>query len=78
MVTPKIRKVEKHIDTPVSIIGAASQEKELSNAQSTEMRITLRCPRGLISRLDKMRKGKAGRVSRNQAIIEILDARVPL
>lgn len=72
MATSKVKQVEKHIDTPVL------QEKGLYNSQSTEMRITLRCPRGLISRLDKMRKGKAGRVSRNQAIIEILDARVPM
>lgn len=78
MTASKIRQVEKHIDTPVSNTGTASQEKGQSNAQSAEMRITLRCPKGLISRLDKMRKGKAGRVSRNQAIIEILDARVPM
>lgn len=62
----------------VSNTGATSQEKVPPSAQSTELRITLRCPIGLISRLDKMRKGKAGRVSRNQAIIEILDSRVPM
>ena len=78
MATSKIRRVEKHRDTPVSNIETVPQEKGLSNAQNAEMRITLRCSIGLISRLDKMRKGKAGRVSRNQAIIEILDARVPM
>lgn len=78
MAASKIRQVEKHIGTPISNIGTDPQEKSQSNALSTEMRITLRCSRGLINRLDKMRKGKAGRVSRNQAIIEILDARVPM
>lgn len=77
MAASKIKQVEKHIDTSVPNIGTTVQEKGQYNAQSTEMRITLRCPKGLVSRLDKMRKGKAGRVSRNQAIIEILDARLP-
>ena len=78
MAASKIRQVEKYIGPPVSNIGTDPQEKSQSNALSTEMRITLRCSRGLINRLDKMRKGKAGRVSRNQAIIEILDARMPM
>ena len=78
MAASKIRQVEKHVSTPVSSVGTDSQEKSPSNAPSTEMRITLRYSRGLINRLDKMRKGKAGRVSRNQAIIEILDARIPM
>jgi hypothetical protein len=63
----------KQVGTPSPSTGIA-QEKP--NAQSAEMRITLRCSRELINKLDKMRKGKAGRVSRNQAIIEILDARL--
>lgn len=80
MVVSKIRLVEKYVDTLllVSNIGTDPQEKSRSNAQSTKMRITLRCSRELINRFHKMRKGKAGRVSRNQAIIEILDARVPM
>lgn len=78
MVASKIRQVEKYVGIPVSNIGTDPQGKSQSNAQGKEMRITLRCSRELINRLDKMRKGKAGRVSRNQAIIEILDARLPM
>lgn len=78
MAESKTRRVEKYLGTPVSNIGTDPQEKSQPNALSTEMRITLRCSGGLINRLDKMRKGKAGRVSRNQAIIEILDARIPM
>lgn len=78
MAASKIRQVEKNASTPVSNIGTDPQEKSQSSAISTEVRITLRCSRALINRLDKMRKGKAGRVSRNQAIIEILDVRLPM
>jgi hypothetical protein len=78
MVASKIKQVEKHVGIPVSNIGTDPQEKNQSKDQSKETRITLRCPRELINRLDKMRRRKAGRVSRNQAIIEILDARVPM
>jgi hypothetical protein len=78
MAASKVKQAEKYIGTPVSNIGTDPQEKSQSNALSTEIRITLRCSRGLINRLDKMRKGKAGRVSRNQAIIEMLDARLPM
>lgn len=81
MVAPKIKCVEKqrdkNADTLILDGGSTSQEKSQSNAQSTEVRLTFRCPKELIDRLDKMRKGKAGRVSRNQAIIELLDARLP-
>jgi hypothetical protein len=63
---------------PASNIRSDPEEKNQSNDQNTEKRITLRCSGKLIDRLDKMRKGKAGRVSRNQAIIEILDARIPM
>ena len=78
MAVSKTSQVKKHINTPVSNVGTGPQEKSQSSTLSTEMRITLRCSRGLINRLDKMRKGKAGRVSRNQAIIEILDAKLPM
>lgn len=72
MAASKIKQVEKYIGIPASNTETDSQEKSQSNTLSTEVRITLRCSRGLINRLDKMRKGKVGRVSRNQTIIEIL------
>ena len=82
MVVPKVKPVEKqndkNTDTLISNGGSTSQKRNQSNSQSTEMRMTFRCPKDLIDRLDKMRKGRAGRLSRNQAIIEALDARLPM
>jgi hypothetical protein len=81
MVVSKVKPVEKQNDkntvTLISNEGSTSRERNQSNSQNTEMRMTFRCPKDLIDRLDKMRKGRAGRLSRNQAIIEMLDARLP-
>lgn len=81
MAAPKVKVAgkqnDKNIDTLTSKVGTASQEKEQANPQSTEIRMTFRCSKDLIDRLDKMRKGRAGRLSRNQAMIEILDSRLP-
>jgi hypothetical protein len=81
MVVSKVKSIEKQNDknagTLISNGRSTSRERNQSISQSTEMRMTFRCPKDLIDRLDKMRKGRAGRLSRNQAIIEALDARLP-
>jgi len=58
----------KKINDFISRGGTLPVKKKIDE----EVRFTLRLPKQLIHKIDKKRKKKLGRVSRNQIIIEIL------
>jgi hypothetical protein len=64
------RKKERSVDEFIS--GGGSVAHNGNTKPKDELRMTLRCPVHLIEKLDEARKGRPGRVSRNQAIVEAL------
>ena len=67
------REANKSVEDFICKGGSSAIEEKKEEISNEEIRITLRCPRDLIEKLDQKRKEKVGRLSRNQAIIEILN-----
>jgi hypothetical protein len=73
MVVSKITRPPKEKEEEVEAFISQGGSTVVETEKNNEVRITLRCPKEIIDGIDRLRKGKPGRLSRNQAIVEALD-----
>jgi len=67
----KNEKEDRSVDEFISMGGSSTRDNSISGNEG--VRITLRCPKHIIDGLDRARKERPGRISRNQLIVEVLD-----
>lgn len=76
MTVSKLSKtIQKDPESFIANGGSPATVEDATN-QTDEVRMTLRCPKSLMDKLDARRKQRPGRLSRNQAIVELMDEKL--
>lgn len=76
---PNRKKIEPAVESADAFIskGGSSAVEGNGHKAPGEVRMTFRCPKALIDRIDKVREETPGHLSRNQAIVNVLSEHLP-
>ena len=55
---------------------SVSAEESATSSEDTIIQLTFRCPKEIIDVIDEIRAKRKGKISRNQAIIELLEKQI--